>query len=576
MGTAGNEGAGMTGSPSGQSLRQRVIRTAAGRVHLWTGGKGPAVILMHGSPGNAWLVKPVAERLSRRFCVYAIDTPGFGGSDALPVAVTSVAQLADGYRDILDALGLENTLIYGTHSGAAIGLELAHRHPERVSGFVLEGVPAFTPDEMRPLLAPEYLVALEPDVLGGQYARTWTRFHDQFVWFPWYRRDVSHLNEADAGSAADIHLWVEMYFQACRHDYRPAYRAVISYGEAALAAARAVTLPGVYMAERSDMLYPHLDRLPPLPAGQRIERVMSPSAVPERIEAALASLPASSPGVSLGGFDAGSLEYFHDLARGQMLVRSRAQASGKPLLLLHDAPGAGRQLLDLYEAFGAQRAVLLPDLPGCGESDPLEGEAPGGLCSVADYADAIADMMTARAAGAAHVYAQGFGAAIALELNARHPGVVATLNLSGLLRAPRAARDAMIGRLAPPIELADDGSHWYRTWLMLRTSLVRWPWYAREPAALLRQAIALEPEHLHAWTCDVMRQWHSYHRLIDAVLRWSPEEAIALGAGKMNIALDSRHALYAADLEWAAAGMKSIDLPETAAGRALAIGSLCG
>jgi hypothetical protein len=44
------------------------------------------------------------------------------------------------------------------------------------------------------------------------------------------KRLPGHLNEADSGSAADIHLWVEMYFQAMRHECRPAYRAVIRYG----------------------------------------------------------------------------------------------------------------------------------------------------------------------------------------------------------------------------------------------------------------------------------------------------------------------------------------------------------
>jgi len=550
-------------------------------LQLWTGGHGPAVILVHGSPGNAWLVKPIAERLAQNFCVYAIDTPGFGGSDALPGPVESVAQLADAYRDILDSLGLANVLVYGTHSGAAIGLELAHRHPARVSGFVLEGVPAFTPEEQRPLLAPQYLESFEPDVLGGQYSRTWTRFHDQFVWFPWYQRTLAHLNEANAGAAQDIHLWVEMYFQALRHDYRPAYRAVIGYGAGALAAACAVRVPGVYMAERSDMLFTHLDRLPPLHDGQRIERVEDPARVPERIEAALLSLPAGAPGIPLDDASQSPDEYFHDLPGGQMLVRSRG-GSGIPVLLLHDAPGAGRPLLDLFHALSAQRPVLLPDLPGCGESDPLEGASLDGrpcgrrAAGVADYADSIADMLTTRASPAVHVHALGIGAAVALELNARHPELVASLSLTGLLRKPAAVRRAMIGRLAPPIVLADDGSHWYRTWLMLRNSLVRWPWYAREPEALRRQPMSFDPEHLHAWTCDVMRQHASYHRLIDAVLEWQPEAAIGRAGRKITVAVDSHHALHAADTAWAAEGINSVILGDGAADRARVLAALSG
>ena len=551
-------------------LRRRIVRIGDRRVYFWTGGRGPAVILMHGSPGNAWLVKPLAERLLPYFSVYAFDTPGFGGSDALPGPIVKVAQLADGYRDILDGLKLERVLVYGTHSGAAIGLELAHRHPERVAGFVLEGVPAFTEEEQRPLLAPEYLVALEPDILGGQYARAWTRFHDQFVWFPWYLRNPENLNEAAAGSAADIHLWVEMYFQALRHDYRPAYQAVIRHGADALAAVAAVSVPGVYLAERSDMLFPHLDRLPPLHEGQRIERVQSSGDVPVQIESALRSLPAWSPGVALGEILGPQAEYFHDLASGEMLVRQSNRDDSTPILLLHDAPGAGRQLLELYAALSAHRTVLLPDLPGCGDSDPLTPGARG----LEHYADAVAHLLMVRGGGPVHVHGIGFGAAVALELNSRSPELVVAVSVTGLLRVDGAARRGMIGKLAPPITLADDGSHWYRTWLMLRDSQVRWPWYDREPSALLRQSITFDAADLHAWTCDVLRQWHSYHHLIDAALRWNPNAATASALDKLTIVVDAHHALHHSDLQWAATEVAALTLPDQTAERARLLVSL--
>jgi pimeloyl-ACP methyl ester carboxylesterase len=551
-------------------LRKRILCLGSRRVYYWTGGQGPAVILMHGSPGNAWLVKPLAERLLRYFSVYAIDTPGFGRSDSVPDRIESVAQLADAYLEILNGLGLDRVLVYGTHSGAAIGLELAHRHAARVAGFVLAGVPVFTEEEQRPLLAPDYLVALEPEILGGHYARAWTRFHDQFIWFPWYSRTPAHLNEADAGSAGDIHLWVEMYFQAMRHDYRPAYQAIIRSGRTARAAAADVRVPGVYLAEKSDMLFSHLDRLPPLHEGQRTERVPTPAEVPERIESALRSLPA--PGRAVKRPVAGEQgEQFFDLPDGEIFVRCRRDMGGIPMLLLHDAPGASGQLVALQLALERHRPVILADLPGCGESDPL----PAGARTLADYADAMALMLRAYADGPVQVHAVGFGAAVALELNARHPDLVRGLSLTGLLRVTGAARATMIGRLAPPITLADDGSHWYRTWLMLRDSLVRWPWYDRAPTALRRQSLDFDAEQLHAWTCDVMRQWHAYHHLIDAVLEWNPEAAIAIAGTKLSIVLDARHALQMSDAEWASSGIAVATWPEHAMEQAMLLASLC-
>jgi pimeloyl-ACP methyl ester carboxylesterase len=501
--------------------------------------------------------------------VYAVDTPGFGNSDPLPGDALSVSELAEAYARLLDTLELTEVIVYGTHSGAAIGLELGYRHPAKVAAFVLEGVPVFTPEEQRPLLSPQYMEQFEPDILGGHFARTWTRFHDQFVWFPWYQRTPSQLNEDNAGSAEDIHLWVEMYFQAMRHEYRPAYRAVIRYGAAALEAIRGLRQPGVFLAARSDMLYPHLDRFPALASDQHIERVDDASQMASRIERALLTLPARSSKPPPASPPRSAELVYHDLPCGQLLLRQAGlHHDGPALLVLHDAPGAGRALLPLHEQLGTLTRVLLPDLPGCGESDPLAKEPP----TLADYADALADLLAAHVTGAVNVYGVGFGAALALELNTRHPARVRAMLLTGLLQAPVAERQALHGRLAPPIQLQSDGSHWYRTWLMLRDSLVRWPWYSRSVSSLRRQATRFDAGELHAWTCELMRQWRSYDHLVNATLSWNPQPGIEAAGGKLTVGVDSGHALHGSDEVWAArAGTKAVFLPGNEADRAQAI-----
>ena len=74
-------------------------------------------------------------------------------------------------------------------------------------------------------------------------------------------------------------------------------------------------------------------------------------------------------------------------------------------------------------------------------------------------------------------------------------------------------------KLAPPINVAADGSHWYRTWLMLRDSLVYFPWYSGKREHLRRCAADFSAQSLHDWTCDVLQQPKSYAQLIGAVLR---------------------------------------------------------
>ncbi len=505
----------MSEKPVSPLLRRRFFDVHGRRVHAWCGGRGPLVLLIHGSPGNAALVLPLANRLAARYSVIAPDTPGFGMSEALPGERLSMAALAASYSALLMVLGARRVLVYGTHTGAAIGLELARRDPERVGGFVLEGVPTFTPREQEPLLSSAYMPHIEVDELGGHYSRLWTRFHDQFIWFPWFQREPSHLLDEAGGSAEDIHLWVEMYFQ-CAETYRPAYRAAISYGEDAVAAACAVTAPGVYTAHVGDMLYPHLDRLPHLKATQRLERLTGPTqeTVPQlqRLVDSVA-IAAALPTFEFTAAQSRS-RFFVDSGDGQMMVR-RYGTGGPPVLLLHDVPGAGQRMEALAASMGSAATVLLPDLPGCGESDRLQDNVRADLGA---YAAKLAALIDDQSEAPVTIHAYGYGAALARAFQARYPGLVAELHLEGPSPPSEFADAYSRDRLAPVIDIADDGHHWYRTWLMLRRSLIYRPWFARAPTALRRLPEMPDAMTLHRWTCEVMRSRDSYADLLKAVL----------------------------------------------------------
>ena len=49
-----------------------------------SGGPGPLIVLVHGSPGTSRAWQPVAERLAARFRVIAPNLPGYGGTTRAP------------------------------------------------------------------------------------------------------------------------------------------------------------------------------------------------------------------------------------------------------------------------------------------------------------------------------------------------------------------------------------------------------------------------------------------------------------------------------------------------------------
>ena len=94
-----------------------------------TRGKGTPLLWLHGIWGEpAWL--PHLQALSEHFEVYKIDLPGYSGSEK-PSWVSSVKDLAYFMLDVLDALGLERTLVAGHCLGGWLGAELALLRPQR-------------------------------------------------------------------------------------------------------------------------------------------------------------------------------------------------------------------------------------------------------------------------------------------------------------------------------------------------------------------------------------------------------------------------------------------------------------
>ena len=132
---------------SAMPIVRRFQQVGDRRVHYFRSGDGPPAVLIHSSPANARLLFKEIERLSRDFTVFAFDTPGFGLSDPLPLTTMTVADLADAMARTLDAIAMPRCPVFGTHTGAAIALELGVRHPERMTVLVLDGVPAFTDAE---------------------------------------------------------------------------------------------------------------------------------------------------------------------------------------------------------------------------------------------------------------------------------------------------------------------------------------------------------------------------------------------------------------------------------------------
>jgi pimeloyl-ACP methyl ester carboxylesterase len=102
----------------------------------------PTLLLLHGFPSSSAQYEQLIGRLAPRLHVIAPDLPGFGRS--APLAATSTFdRLAETIEAFIDATELERFAVYMFDFGAPVGFRIAVRHPERVTGLVLQNANAY-------------------------------------------------------------------------------------------------------------------------------------------------------------------------------------------------------------------------------------------------------------------------------------------------------------------------------------------------------------------------------------------------------------------------------------------------
>lgn len=104
---------------------------------------GPPLLLIHGQVTRWQDYNRVLPALARDFHVYAVDVYGHGSSDRVPEKYTANA-LAEDMRVFIEQVIGEPALVSGHSSGGLVAANLAAKHPEQVTGVVLEDPPFFS------------------------------------------------------------------------------------------------------------------------------------------------------------------------------------------------------------------------------------------------------------------------------------------------------------------------------------------------------------------------------------------------------------------------------------------------
>ncbi|HXM52811.1 MAG TPA: alpha/beta hydrolase [Candidatus Binatus sp.] len=154
--------------------------------------------------------------------------------------------------------------------------------------------------------------------------------------------------------------------------------------------------------------------------------------------------PAAASADRYGGIStAVSAQNIQFIDVGQRRVRYLDQGSGQPLLLCHGFIGSLENFHTWAPAFSNHRRVVIPDLPGCGET--AAGDPPFTVASHAEFLHAFADRLGLQEHDVGGIC---LGATVALEYASRFQDRITRLVLHTPIYSPQTLRTAFKRQVA--------------------------------------------------------------------------------------------------------------------------------
>jgi pimeloyl-ACP methyl ester carboxylesterase len=127
-------------TPFPASFQTKDIAVDGATLHVRVGGKGPAVVLLHGfgDTGDMWA--PLAADLVKDHTVVVPDLRGLGLSSIPQGGYDKKTQAGD-IRGVLAALGIEHAVVVGHDIGTMVAFAYASRYPQLTDRLIVMDAP---------------------------------------------------------------------------------------------------------------------------------------------------------------------------------------------------------------------------------------------------------------------------------------------------------------------------------------------------------------------------------------------------------------------------------------------------
>lgn len=522
--------------------RRFVVLEDGTQLHYRREGAGPPVLLLHPSPQSSSFSVPMARRLAKHFTAICLDTPGYGLSDKLPghPSQPALQDYVAPLRRFLDALGIERIALYGNATGAEIAQLFAYAHPERVA-FCMLDTAGHKEDADLDVMLDGYFPDTTPRRDGGHLLTHWDMVRSLALFSPWHHDLAAKRLHIDVPSPQALQSALLDYLRAGQH-YAAAYRPAFYTAKHELISR--VRVPATLMRWEGKPDLSEVDALiarglPPnfevLHAGPGVEarqaeneRFLLQHWLPSGVRT-----PPAPPQTSAQ--QARLQKSTVDLEGGALHVIGHDGGDGPVVLGLHCAWRSAQALARHFVALVGARPVLLPDLPGFGDSEPRTGMAH----TPAAHAQVIAQLLKARNIDAVEIVGAGFGAAVAVELAKIHPTLVRSVKTWRMPKVDADYRAAWLRDGDISIAPRWDGSHLVTAWAVVRDGRLFSPWFDRRGVAAIAQDGALDAEKLDAAVLDLLKAGDAWREASRALVDYLLESPIESRLTQLGIAHQS-------------------------------------
>jgi len=484
------------------------VVAAGRRVHYRRYGAGPPMIMMHASPLSSKSVRGAMQVFGRHFTCFALDNPGFGLSEPLPIGQGDMAALADALKDTIEALELEHPVVYGASTGAAIAHAFGCKYPTAPALCMLDTFSHYDTDDT--------LEGYFPDVIprrdGGHLLASWEKISGLYLFSPWQKAEPSRRQVRDFPEPAMLHDMV-LQLLCAGTDYKQLYAAAIAWEDAANV--DRLSAPATLNVWESASGLTRVQML--------IDRGLPENYVPIYSDAAggryanqlnylveqgfcnAPPVPAHTTVVSAGE-DYGPL--YIETSQGTLFAKAANGMGCRPIVFLHDWGGSAEVFQSIATALATRHPVLAMDLPSHGDS-PMQAGSVDELVprTVTAVGEAISQL------GFEGVDVIGIGAGLLLgnRLKESFPALVnrvvclATAPVITELSEFEALTEAALS-FEPDIS----GAHLIRAFSVARQQDLFWTWWRRTKATTLARTEPLDPVRIHGRAIDLLKSGNAY------------------------------------------------------------------